>query len=164
MKKFIVLLCLLVLANPVYADEKSDVASVLDAFHVAAANAEGQAYFDLFTGDAFFVGTDVGEYWTLEEFKAYAMPGFSKGQGWTYVPRSRDIHISDSDEVAWFHEVLHSESYGTTRGTGVLLFVKGEGWKIAQYHLTVPVPNDLIGELTDLIKTYEGRAEEDSQD
>jgi len=164
MKKFIVVLCLFLFANPAHADEKSDVASVLDSFHVAAANAQAQTYFDLFTADAVFIGTDVGEYWTVEEFKSYAMPGFSEGKGWTYVPRNRDIHISDSGEVAWFHEVLDSESYGTTRGTGVLLFDEGKGWKIAQYHLTVPVPNDLIGEVTDRIKSYENQAEEHSQD
>lgn len=164
MKKLVLLIGIFVFANTAQADEKSDVAAVLDAFHVAAANAQAENYFDLFSEDAVFIGTDVGEYWTLEEFRAYAMPHFSAGNGWTYVPRNRDVYLSESGDVAWFHEVLDSESYGTTRGTGVLVLEEGKNWKIAQYHLTFPVPNDMAKELSDKIKAYESQAGKKSPD
>ena len=56
--------------------------------------------------------------------------------------------------VAWFDEILDSEQFGVCRGTGVLVRVDpgtAEGgrlaedaqeWKIAQYHLTKPIPNE----------------------
>lgn len=37
-----------------------------------------------------------------------------------------------------------NEKYGECRGSGVLLREGGE-WRIAQYNLTVPIPNDLMG-------------------
>ncbi len=158
MKSLFILLFLILSIDPARAEETDDVASVLDALHVAASKAEAEAYFDLFTEDAIYIGTDVGEFWTLEEFKSYVIPYFSRGQGWTYIPESRDIRISNAGEVAWFHEVLDSKSYGTSRGTGVLVFEKETGWRISQYHLTFPIPNDIADEITDRIKAYEAAA------
>ena len=139
-----------------------NVASVLDSLHVFASQADSKKYFNLFTEDAIFIGTDVGEYWSLKEFKSYANPGFSKGKGWTYIPRNREIKFSNSGKVAWFHEVLDNKSYGTTRGTGVLVYSENNDWLISQYHLTIPIPNDIAVELTDKIKTYEAEATKDS--
>ena len=155
MKSLLTLILLLLVADQSRADEKDDIASVLDALHAAASRADAEAYFDLFADEAYFIGTDVGEYWSLEKFKSYTLPYFSRGQGWTYHPKDRDIHVSESGKVAWFHEVLESENYGTSRGTGVLLFDAEGGWRIAQYHLTFPIPNDLVDEVTDRIKAFE---------
>jgi hypothetical protein len=55
---------------------------------------------------------------------------------------------------AWFDEILDSSSYGTSRGTGVLIRTN-EGWKISQYHLTFPIPNELARHVTDEIKAFE---------
>lgn len=159
LKPFLILFSSLMIANLVEADEIAEVAAVLDALHVSASRAESDAYFDLFSEDAIFIGTDVSEYWTIEEFKSYAKPVFSKGQGWTYVPGNRDIRFSDSGNTAWFHEVLDSKDFGTTRGTGVLVLEEGAGWKIAQYHLTIPIPNEIVDTLADRIKVYESEAE-----
>lgn len=141
------------------AEDKIDVAAVLDSLHTAASNAQATTYFGLFTDDAIFIGTDVNEYWTLDEFKSYTLPYFNQGQGWTYTPRSRDIRFSDSGKVAWFHEVLDSESFGTTRGTGVLVLEEDTGWLIAQYHLTIPIPNEIANEVTVRIKKHEASNE-----
>ncbi len=135
------------------------VISILDAFHAAAARADGAAYFDLFAPTGIFIGTDAGERWTVAEFKAYAEPYFSKGKGWVYTPRagSRHVMFSSSGDVAWFDELLDSASYGTSRGTGVLVR-HGSAWKIAQYALTFPIPNDLAKELTARIAAFERAA------
>lgn len=132
------------------------MATILDRFHEAAARADGETYFSLFAEGAVFIGTDAAERWTVADFKAYAEPHFSKGQGWTYVPGERHIDIAPGGDVAWFDEILASEKYGTSRGSGVLVRTAA-GWRIAQYHLTFPIPNDLAAELTARIKAFEGR-------
>lgn len=132
--------------------------SAVSALHAAAARADGPAYFALFAPDAVFIGTDVSERWTLAEFRAYADPLFASGRGWTYVLRGpRHIFLSADQRTAWFDEVLDSANYGTSRGTGVLVWTSG-GWRIAQYHLTFPIPNALAPEFTRRIREHEGRA------
>ncbi|MBX3402622.1 MAG: nuclear transport factor 2 family protein [Phycisphaeraceae bacterium] len=137
---------------------RHDVLAMLDAFHAAAARADGAAYFSLYAPEAVFIGTDAGERWTMEEFKAYAEPYFSKGKGWTYVPRAGSRHVtpvSGTDgRIAFFKELLDNDKYGTCRGTGVAR-VEGGAWRIVQYHLTFPVPNDLAERITGEIKAWE---------
>ena len=137
----------------------TDVNAPLDALHRAAAEADGKTYFDLFTRDAIYIGTDASERWTLAQFKAFAEPYFAKGKGWTYIPRERHFGYADipCKCVVWFDELLDSESYGTSRGTGVLVLQDNE-WKIAQYALTFPIPNDLAHGFTDQIKAFEAKA------
>jgi hypothetical protein len=69
-------------------------------------------------------------------------PYFDKGNGWTYLPKNRFITVAKSGQVAWFDEMLDSQTYGEYRGTGVLELTRS-GWKISQYHLTIPLPNTL---------------------
>ena len=157
MKQYLILMTLLTMTNFSMAKDTNKVAAVLDALHSAASKADSDTYFNLFAVDAIFIGTDAGEFWTLEQFKSYTMPYFSKGKGWTYVPKNRDIKFSYSGDVAWFHEILISGSYGTTRGTGVLVKSEDAEWKIAQYHLTIPIPNDLAKDFADKIKAYESK-------
>ncbi|MEO8576511.1 MAG: nuclear transport factor 2 family protein [Gemmatimonadales bacterium] len=52
--------------------------------------------------------------------------------------------------------MLDSESYGTSRGTGVLVRKNGK-WKISQYALTFPIPNDLADGMTAEIRTFEDK-------
>ena len=117
------------------------VAGILDALHQRAAAADFSGYFALFHDDAVFMGTDRQEYWPLAEFKAYTKARFAAGQGWTYVPTERFIHQRGA--VVWFEERLLHERYGETRGTGVLVRDAGQ-WRISQYNLTLPIPNDLF--------------------
>lgn len=138
---------------------KSPQASaVLDALHDAASKADGQRYFALFAPDALFLGTDAKERWTLDEFKTFAKPYFVQGKGWTYVPRKDARHFSFSPDgsIAWFDELLDNAKYGECRGTGVLRRVDGHGeasgWKIEQYCLTIPIPNELAGDIVGMIK------------
>src|SRR5690606_19208224 len=109
-------------AAPVAEAETASVERVLDAMHAAASAADGEAYFASFTADGRFIGTDATERWSLPEFRAYAMPYFSQGKGWTYRPVTRTVTIAPVDCrcVAWFDEVLDNDAYGTTRGSGVL--------------------------------------------
>ena len=122
--------------------ETAAVSAVLDAFHAAADKADEEAYFGLLAPNAVFLGTDATERWDKAAFQAFAHPYFATGKAWTFAPRDRHVDFSQDGRVAWFDELLDSATYGECRGTGVL--EKGEGgWKITQYHLTIPMPNDL---------------------
>lgn len=143
----------------VVAQDSSAIAAInvtLNQLHDAASKADGSRYFKLFTDDAVYIGTDAAERWSIKEFRAFAEPYFAKGKGWTYRPRSRHVVVADvrCRCVAWFDELLDSESYGTSRGTGVLVLKDGK-WKISQYALTFPIPNDLAKGMTIEIKAFE---------
>ncbi len=132
------------------------IAAVLDDFHDAAADADFDRYFAHFTTDGVFIGTDATEHWTTDEFRVYAKPSFDAGRGWTYVPRVRHVYLSPDGSTAWFDEILDNAGLGETRGTGVLVRLDGR-WKVAQYHLTVPVPNDLVGRVVEMIRGGTGQ-------
>lgn len=131
--------------------EVVQINKVLDLFHQAASEANQQQYFDLLSDSAVFIGTDGDERWDKSAFEAFASPYFEKGQGWTYIPRDRHVTVAGSGQFAWFDEMLDNQSYGECRGTGVLELTD-KGWKISQYHLTIPVPNELAKELVQQIK------------
>jgi ketosteroid isomerase-like protein len=139
-------------ANPAPSStETTAIATVLDAFHAAAARADEEAYFALLAPNAVFLGTDATERWDKAAFRTFAHPYFAEGKGWTFTPRNRHVDLSRDGRVAWFDELLDSATYGECRGTGVLEKVDG-GWKIVQYHLTIPMPNDLAKELVARIR------------
>lgn len=133
------------------AEDRRLVNAVLDDFHDAAAKADGPRYFAHFAPDAVFLGTDGTERWTLEQFRAFAEPYFSKGRGWTYTSTRRAVTLSPSREAAWFDEDLSNTRFGLCRGSGALIKLDGV-WKITQYNLSVPVPNDLTDKLVEMIR------------
>jgi len=137
-----------------FADDKASIENVLNSFHQAAADAEAKPYFALLSQDSVFLGTDATERWSKEEFKAFVVPYFSKGQGWLYTPMQRNISLIEKGQVAFFDELLKSQSYGTCRGTGVLIKTQ-QGWKIAQYNLSIPMPNGIAQALVKQIKALE---------
>jgi hypothetical protein len=126
--------------------------SVLDEFHAAAAEGDWVRYFNLMSADGVFLGSDAGERWPKAEFQAYA----SGSRGWKYTPQARHVNLTPDGKTAWFDEILLSANYGTSRGSGVLISTDA-GWKISQYNLSFPIPNDLAKEITDAIKAYESR-------
>lgn len=128
---------------------------VLNELHDAASKADADRYFALFEPDGVFLGTDATERWTVPEFRSYAQARFDTGQGWTYTATSRHVHVSRDGRTAWFDETLHNAKYGECRGTGVLTQRAGD-WRIAQYNLTVPIPNDLLPAVAEMIRAQPG--------
>jgi hypothetical protein len=122
------------------------VAATLDTWHAAAASAQEEKYFSFFTQDAVFLGTDATERWTLEEFRKFAHPYFARGKAWSFRAVRRNISTSPDEKVAWFDEALDTPNLGPARGSGILLKSNGV-WKIAQYNLSVPIPNALMDEI-----------------
>jgi len=131
-------------------DATKAVNKVLDEYHAAAAAGDWPRYFNLMADDGVFLGSDASERWPKDEFQRYA----SASKGWQYTPQSRHINFTPDGNTAWFDELLDSASYGTSRGSGVLIRT-GSGWKISQYNLTFPIPNELVQDITDNIKDFE---------
>ena len=130
--------------------KRSQIAAVLDDWHRAAAEANEDRYFSHLTADAVFLGTDATERWSREAFREYAKPHFAKGKAWTFKSKRRDVNFSKDGSVAWFDELLDTANMGTCRGSGVLV-LDGGRWKIAQYNLSVPIPNEAFADVKKVI-------------
>ncbi|MEM7581958.1 MAG: nuclear transport factor 2 family protein [Acidobacteriota bacterium] len=152
-----VLLCFTMDAAAAEDPEVERIAAVLDDMHAAASEADGERYFSHFSETSIFLGTDGDERWTKTAFQGFADPYFSQGKGWTY--RVVERHITREGAIAWFDEVLDNDSYGECRGTGVLRQHE-DGWKIEQYNLTIPIPNDLAKEVVGMIRAAESSDDE----
>lgn len=125
--------------------------AVLDAFHAAAATADEGRYLATLADSVVFLGTAPGERWEGEAWHEFVHSLFSRGKGWTYVPSARTVGIAADERTAWFDETVENDHYGACRGTGVLRRTD-DGWKIQQYNLTIPVPDELAPELVEKIR------------
>ena len=158
MHRVLVLLGLLMapLGGVAETDGESAVAVALDAFHEAASRADPAAYFALMTDNVVFLGTDGSERWQGEAFRRFVSEHFTQGRGWTYTPTERHIDVAGGGRWALFDELLQHERLGQCRGSGVLVR-ETDGWKIAQYNLSVPVPNEIVLDVARQIRDLEGR-------
>ena len=147
MKK-IILLTLLMFLQSVSAEEKLD--ALIDGLHEDAHKGNFKSYFNRYTPNAVFLGTDKTERWTIEEFKEYAEPAFADGHGWTYKVVERNW--GGEGNIRWFDEILFNEKLGHCRGTGVTKLINDE-WKIVHYALTMLVPNSIATDVG--LKTIE---------
>lgn len=132
-------------ANKAAGKEESVVSETLDLWHLSASEHSEDAYFSLMTKDAVFLGTDPRERWPRAEFQKWAHPIFAKGKGWTIKSVKRNVTLSPDKKTAWFDEDVQSAELGPARGSGVLVKDKGK-WKVAQYNLSVPIPNEKFEE------------------
>ena len=130
--------------------DKEMVETQIDAWHLAASEANFDTYFSLMTKNAVFIGTDATENWQLEAFKQFSKPYFDRGKAWSFQAVERNVYIDQSGQLAWFDELLDTWM-GICRGSGVLLLESGE-WKIAHYVLSATVPNDDMDEVISIKK------------
>jgi ketosteroid isomerase-like protein len=130
---------------------EAEVARVLDDWHDAAAHADEARYFGHLAEGAVFLGTDMTERWDKEAFRAYAHRPFAKGKGWAFHAAERHVHVDADGGVAWFDERLDTDGLGPARGSGVLVRASGGTWQIAQYDLSVPIPNEKFDAVKGLI-------------
>lgn len=161
MKKFLLLLLIAFLTSCVYTKEKvnktenvtpinpeeakTEINTILENWHKAAAEANFDGYFDLMTSDGIFIGTDAKENWGKEEFKEFSKPYFDRGTAWNFSTLERNIYIAEYGETAWFDELLDTWM-GICRGSGVVTNENGD-WRIKHYVLSVAVPNEDINEV-----------------
>ena len=130
---------------------QAEIAAVLDEFHAAAAAADETRYLATLADSMVFLGTAPRERWQGEAWRDFVHSYFSRGKGWAYTPAHRSVDVADDGLAAWFDEEVENEHYGSCRGSGVLLRTTS-GWKIAQYNLTIPVPDELAPELVARIR------------
>lgn len=126
------------------------VSGTLNQLHEYASQANLERYLALFAQNSVFMGTDKDERWPFETFRSYVTQRFEGGTGWTYKTIKRNVSISLDETVAWFDECLHHET-GEARGSGVLVLI-GSEWKIAQYNLCFPIPNQLLRPFRDIMR------------
>jgi ketosteroid isomerase-like protein len=132
------------LASP-SPEDMAKVSATLEHFHEAAAAANEEAYFALFAEGAVFLGTDAKERWTVPQFRAYAHPRFASGKAWSFRSSRRDVSVRG--DIAWFDEDLDTPNLGPARGSGVLVRDKQGAWKVAQYNLSIPIPNERFADV-----------------
>ncbi|WP_349664832.1 nuclear transport factor 2 family protein [Cellulophaga lytica] len=149
MNKKLLLLIMLVASLQVTA-QKTEINTVVDDWHKAAADANFDTYFGLMTKDGVFIGTDATENWQNKDFRAFAKPYFDKGKAWSFTALERNIYLDKSKKIAWFDELLDTQME-ICRGSGVLKKVKGK-WKIAHYVLSIAIPNDNVSKVVELKK------------
>ena len=104
------------------------------------------------TDGVVFLGTDGTERWQGQEFRDFVNQYFPKGRGWTYTPTERHIDMGSGGQWAMFDELLQHDRLGQCRGSGVVVLEEGR-WKIAQYNLSVPVPNAIVEDVAGQIRT-----------
>jgi len=122
------------------AEDMAKASASVDRFHALAAAADEESYFASFDEGGVFLGTDGKERWTVPQFRAYAHPRFASGKAWSFRAIHRDLSVRG--DVAWFDEDLDTPNLGRARGSGVLVRSARGEWKIAQYNLSVPIPNE----------------------
>ena len=137
--------------RPTHAEteDRAAVVAVLDDFHDAAASSDEARYFAHFTDDGVFLGTDATERWDVTAFRAYAHPHFEAGRGWVMHATRRDVVVRG--DVAWFDEDLETRNLGPARGSGVLERGADGAWRVAQYNLTITIPNERFAEVRALL-------------
>ena len=158
MKRIFAIFCLVTLATILAATEKDipgqstrEIDRFMTAWHLAAAQADATTYFDSMAPGAVFLGTDIRERWTKEEFQEWAAPYFQRPAAWTFRASRRQVTLSADGATAWFDEDLVSESYWPCRGSGVLEKIAGQ-WKIRQYNLALSIPNETTVAIKPLVE------------
>lgn len=151
MKHILLILCSLTLFSfTKTSHDTSDLDKLIDNWHLAAAEADLDAYFAPTTDDFIFLGTDPEERWDKEQFKAFCKPYFDQGKGWDFKKTERNWVFSKNGKIAWFDERL-TTWMEECRGSGICVKEKGK-WKLAYYNLTVLIENDKIKDFIELRK------------
>jgi ketosteroid isomerase-like protein len=155
MKKLLFVLLFCTAFAKAQNNETKRVNYILDAWHLAATQTNFDAYFNLMTADAIFIGTDATENWNKTAFQAYAKPHFDKGKAWSFTALERHVYFDKTGQTAWFDELLDTQMK-ICRGSGVLV-KEGKNWKIKHYVLSMTVPNEDSNEVIKIKAAVEER-------
>ena len=128
--------------------EKKQISFMLDSFNVTAAQADYEAYFNFFSDDAIYIGTDATENWSKAEFMIWAKPHFDKKKTWDFKSIQRNIYFGNQPDIAWFDELLNTQMK-ICRGSGVVVKQNNE-WKVRQYVLSMTIPNEKSDEVVNI--------------
>jgi hypothetical protein len=146
--KTTILILLFSAATSVTAFAQKNLDKFIEDWHLAATQANFNAYFGAMDTTFIFLGTAPGERWTKAQFATFSKPHFDKGKAWDFKATNRVWMYSANKKMAWFDEDLDTWMRGC-RGSGILVKKKGE-WKLVYYNLTVLIENEKIKEFIDL--------------
>lgn len=101
--------------------------------------------------DMVVFGTDEAEYWigyrAARESLEYQLGVFEDIEG---TVRNQDVKIHESGEVAWFSEMVDWEITSGEDRVELTVWFSGvlekrsDGWKIVQFHASVPVSGQAV--------------------
>ncbi len=158
-RHLLILPLLLFLHGVANSSEVDEIGKVIDDFHDAAAHGDNARYLGHLSEDAVFMGTDEWERWPKDpDFSDYVDGRFENGRGWNYKSVERKIRVSESADIAWFDEVVFSETNGRFRGTGVLTMRNGS-WKISHYAMSFLILNENWDEVIKLTRKTKDQLE-----
>ncbi|PKI03035.1 nuclear transport factor 2 family protein [Glaciecola sp. 33A] len=146
------------------SSEKQMIGELVDGLHDSARRADLTGYLGAFTQSGVFMGTDDWERWTRPKtLDAYVKERFKEGVGWTYKSVERHINMTQSQDFAWFDEIIVSEKWGRFRGTGVVV-KEQDNWKITHYSMSVLVANEAFFDIAEINKkAFKSRDKTDSK-
>jgi hypothetical protein len=106
--------------------------------------------------DGIYIGTDKTELWNRDQFKAWAKRYFERKSAWAFKATKRNVYMSDDAKFIWFDELLDTQM-GVCQASGVIRKTD-KGYEILHYQLSMAVPNEVGGKVTQLIKEHEAQA------
>jgi len=150
---FLLFLCCFQACQKAVAEEEKNINIFLDNWHLAAAEANYENYFQAMANESVFIGTDAAENWNKKDFQAYSKPHFDKGKAWKFTTLERKIYFNQDHSVAWFDELLNTQMK-ICRGSGVVVKENNE-WKIKHYVLSMTIPNETTNQVIQLKDSIE---------
>lgn len=136
--------------------DKAEINLLLNDWHQAAAKANFDAYFNVLTEDAIYIGTDATENWNKQDFMKFAKPYFDRGRAWNFTALERNIYTSVDGKMVWFDELLNTQMK-ICRGSGVMVKNEKGNWKIKHYVLSMTIPNDNTDEVVKIKSSIEDK-------
>jgi hypothetical protein len=160
MKRLLLGVCLFVASLTASAQQADPalaraVNAFVDSWHDDAAHAR-LAYFDKMAPDGVYIGTDKHELWHRDEFKAWAKKFFDRGSAWSFKAVRRNVYASPDGSFVWFDEILDTPNMGPCMASGVIRKT-GKGFEILHYQLSFAIPNELAGQVTKEVATFESK-------
>jgi len=153
--KILLFICFPLLFLSCQEQNNEDLAKALnykiDNWHLAASDADYENYFGFIADSGIFIGTDVSERWSKDEFADFSKPYFDNGKAWSFVAKERTIRFNEQKTIAWFDEVLDTWM-GDCRSTGVLSSTNAN-WKLEHYQLSVTIDNELMPQFLEIVKS-----------
>ncbi len=134
------------------------VDALLTNWHLAASNADFDAYFGALSDESIFIGTQADEVWDKQAFQDFSQPYFDKGEAWDFRTKYRNIYFDEENKnFVWFDELLDTWM-GECRGSGIIKFnPEKDKYEIKHYTLSLTVPNDKMNDVIRAIGMVEPR-------
>jgi hypothetical protein len=134
-----------------------EVNAFMDGWHDDAAHAR-MRYFDKIAPDGVFIGTDRSELWRRDAFLAWGRKYFEgRSKAWAYRATRRNVYAANDGRTVWFDELLDNDKGARFMASGVLRRT-ADSFLVEHYQLSIAVPNEVAGQVTDLAHEAEFKA------